>query len=99
MHLNTNLRIIRTHLGYSQQDFAERLNLTRSNYNHYERNVSAKLETVIDIARELRVSLDTLILDDCSTYSLFKMRQMLFPDRVITKVSSKTLNSQLKTKN
>lgn len=87
IYLSTNLRHIRNHLGYSQADFANKLELNRNNYNHYEQGTSPKLETIVSISVKLRVTLDTLILDDWRKYSLFKMRQMLFPERVIAKIN------------
>lgn len=87
IHQPNNLRIIRKQLELSQKGFAELMKLSRSKINSYERGVEPRLQVLAHIAGELRVSIDVLVFDDWNKYSLFKIRQMLFPNRVMSRLN------------
>ena len=55
MYFDQNIKLLRTKKGYSQQDLAYSLNLTRSKLNSYERGVQPPFDIQIDIADYARV--------------------------------------------
>lgn len=72
------MRMIRTHLGLSQADMAAKLGLSRSNLNHYERNVFPSIQIVVEIATQMHLTLDVLILQDLSKASVLDLRTLLY---------------------
>ena len=77
MYFDQNIKLLRTKKGYSQQDLADSLNLTRSKLNSYERGVQPPFDIQIDIADYFNVTLDGLVRHDLSKLTHFKLSQIL----------------------
>lgn len=77
MYLKTNLKHLRQILKRSQTDVAHALDFTRSSYSGYELG-TAEPNTIrlVKLANYYRVSLDTLVLEDLRTYTLFALTQL-----------------------
>lgn len=67
---------MRKELGLSQQDLAERLSISRSKLNSYERGVQPPFDIQIQIADTFNTSLDALIRYDLSSLSPFQLSQI-----------------------
>ena len=77
MYFDKNIKLLRTKKGYSQQELAEALDITRSKLNSYERGVQPPFNIQIDIADYFNVTLDGLVRHDLSKLTHFKLSQIL----------------------
>jgi transcriptional regulator with XRE-family HTH domain len=77
MYFDQNIKLLRTKKGYSQQDLADSLSITRSKLNSYERGVQPPFEIQINIADYFNVTLDGLVRHDLSKLTHFKLSQIL----------------------
>lgn len=97
------LRKARLAKGYSQQDMADYLGISRQAYNNYENDArSPDFETLLKIGEYLGVSLDYLIRgvtgDGVDTDDVLEYREMLHKDKrygVLLSASKKLTTSDL----
>jgi len=62
MPFNTQLKRYRNEIGMTQQQFADKLNITLRAYQNYEQGTrEPSYDILIRIAKELRVSIDELL--------------------------------------
>lgn len=67
MAIGNNLKLLRKRKGFSQEEVAKSLNLTRSSYSGYENGVAdPSLETIISFSNFFKVSIDELLKSDFS---------------------------------
>ena len=65
MNIGEQIKTKRTAIGMTQQDLADRLNVSRSAISNWETNKNyPDLQTIVQISEELDVSLDTLLKGD-----------------------------------
>jgi transcriptional regulator with XRE-family HTH domain len=83
MQLHSNLKFLRKNKGLTQQELAERLQISRSKLAGYELNITPPIETLIQIAEYFNVSLDILIKEDLTAYSEYKVRELLETDQFL----------------
>lgn len=77
MHFSSNVKLLRSEKGLSQQELADTLELSRSKLNSYERGVQPPFETQIRIADYFNVTLDGLVRHDLHKLSKYKLSQLL----------------------
>lgn len=95
MNFGSNLKKIRIELNYSQQQLAERLNISRQGYSNYEKEgYSPTLETVERLANILDVPIQYLLfredfidIDDYKNKKL-AMSQVLIVDAVKNEIKT-----------
>jgi len=83
MQIHSNLKFLRKNKGLTQQELAERLQISRSKLAGYELNITPPIETLIQIAEYFNVSLDILIKEDLTAYSEYKVRELLETDQFL----------------
>lgn len=83
MNLNSNLKFFRKKKGLTQEALAEALGISRSKLAGYELNINPPIETLVKISDYLRVSLDILVKEDLSSYSEYKLRELLETDQFL----------------
>ena len=83
MTVNTNLKFLRKKKGLTQQELADSLKITRSKLAGYELNITPPLDTLVRIAGYFNVSLDILVKEDLTTYSEYKLRELLETDQFL----------------
>jgi transcriptional regulator with XRE-family HTH domain len=83
MNLNSNLKFLRKKKGLTQEALAEALGISRSKLAGYELNINPPIETLVKISDYLRVSLDILVKEDLSSYSEYKLRELLETDQFL----------------
>ncbi|TFV94272.1 LexA family transcriptional regulator [Algoriphagus kandeliae] len=83
MLLNTNLKFLRKKKNLTQQELADRLSISRSKLAGYELTITPPLETLVKISEYFGVSLDILIKEDLSSYSEYKLRELLETDKFL----------------
>jgi transcriptional regulator with XRE-family HTH domain len=67
MHVNRNLKFLRTRAGWTQKQFAEKIGLKQSAIGSYEEErATPPLESLLEIADLFKVSVDTLSRKDLS---------------------------------
>lgn len=67
----------------TQQDLAEILKISRSKLAGYEINITPPLETLVKFSDQLGVSIDILLREDLTTYSDYKLRELLETDKFL----------------
>lgn len=83
MYLHSNIKFLRKKRGLTQQELAERLLISRSKLAGYELNINPPLETLARISDQLGVSIDILLREDLSSYSEYKLRELLETDKFL----------------
>ncbi len=83
MSLNSNLKFLRKKKGLTQEALAEALGISRSKLAGYELNINPPIETLVKISDYLRVSLDILVKEDLSSYTEYKLRELLETDQFL----------------
>lgn len=83
MSLNSNLKFLRKKKGLTQESLSEALGISRSKLAGYELNINPPIETLVKISDYLRVSLDILVKEDLSSYSEYKLRELLETDQFL----------------
>lgn len=81
--LNINLKFLRKKKSLTQEALAEALGISRSKLAGYELNINPPIETLVKISDYLRVSLDILVKEDLSSYSEYKLRELLETDQFL----------------
>ena len=83
MLVQTNLKFLRKKKSLTQEVLAEALGISRSKLAGYELNINPPIETLVKISDYLRVSLDILVKEDLSSYSEYKLRELLETDQFL----------------
>jgi len=81
--LSSNLKFLRKKRSLTQESLAEALGISRSKLAGYELNINPPIETLVKISDYLRVSLDILVKEDLSSYTEFKLRELLETDQFL----------------
>jgi transcriptional regulator with XRE-family HTH domain len=83
MSLNTNIKLLRKQKGLTQETLASAIGISRSKLAGYELNVNPPLETLVKISDYLCVSVDILLREDLTSYSEYKLRELLETDQFL----------------
>lgn len=83
MNLNNNIKFLRKKKGLTQESLAEILGISRSKLAGYELNINPPLETLVKFSDQLGVSTDILLREDLSSYSEYKLRELLETDQFL----------------
>lgn len=83
MRLHSNIKFLRKKKGLTQQEVAERLKITRSKLAGYELNITPPLDTLVRMSEFFSVSLDILIKEDLTSYTEYKLRELLETDQFL----------------
>jgi transcriptional regulator with XRE-family HTH domain len=83
MYLNPNIKFLRKKKGLTQESLAEALNISRSKLAGYELNITPPLDMLVRIAEYFSISLDILVKEDLSSYSEYKLRELLETDQFL----------------
>ncbi|WP_288371594.1 LexA family transcriptional regulator [uncultured Algoriphagus sp.] len=83
MLLNLNLKFLRKNKNLTQESLAQALGISRSKLAGYELTVTPPLDILVKIAEYFNVSLDILIKEDLSSYSEYKLRELLETDKFL----------------
>jgi len=83
MTLNTNFKLLRKQKGLTQEVLASSIGISRSKLAGYELNVNPPLETLVKISDYLNVSVDILLREDLTSYSEYKLRELLETDQFL----------------
>jgi transcriptional regulator with XRE-family HTH domain len=83
MLLNLNLKFLRKNKNLTQESLAQALGISRSKLAGYELTITPPLDILVKIAEYFNVSLDILIKEDLSSYSEYKLRELLETDKFL----------------
>jgi transcriptional regulator with XRE-family HTH domain len=83
MNLNSNIKFLRKKKGLTQETAAQALSISRSKLAGYELNITPPLDTLVSIAEFFSVSLDILVKEDLTSYSEYKLRELLETDQFL----------------
>lgn len=83
MTLNTNLKLLRKQKGLTQETLASAIGISRSKLAGYELSVNPPLEMLVKISDYLSVSVDILLREDLTSYSEYKLRELLETDQFL----------------
>ncbi|OOG77413.1 LexA family transcriptional regulator [Algoriphagus sp. A40] len=83
MLVQINLKFLRKKKNLTQESMAEALGISRSKLAGYELNINPPIETLVKISDYLGVSLDILVKEDLSSYTEYKLREMLETDQFL----------------
>lgn len=83
MLLNTNLKLLRKEKRLTQETMSTGIGISRSKLAGYELNVNPTLETLVKISDYLSVSVDILLREDLTSYSEYKLRELLETDQFL----------------
>ncbi|MBN3583709.1 helix-turn-helix domain-containing protein [Algoriphagus aestuarii] len=83
MTLNTNIKLLRKQKSLTQEIMASAIGISRSKLAGYESSVNPPLDTLVKISDTLGVSVDILLREDLSSYSEYKLRELLETDQFL----------------
>ncbi|WP_439474640.1 XRE family transcriptional regulator [Algoriphagus formosus] len=83
MTINSNLKFLRKNKNLTQESLAQALGISRSKLAGYELTITPPLDILVRIAEYFSVSLDILIKEDLSSYSEYKLRELLETDKFL----------------
>ncbi|WP_075351592.1 XRE family transcriptional regulator [Algoriphagus marinus] len=83
MTLNSNIKFLRKQKSLTQETMASAIGISRSKLAGYELNVNPPLETLVKISDYLGVSVDILLREDLTSYSPYKLRELLETDQFL----------------
>jgi transcriptional regulator with XRE-family HTH domain len=83
MILNTNLKLLRKEKRLTQETMSTGIGISRSKLAGYELNVNPPLETLVKISDYLNVSVDILLRENLTSYSEYKLRELLETDQFL----------------
>jgi len=83
MSLNTNIKFLRKKKNLTQEMLASTLGISRSKLAGYESSVNPPLDTLVKISDALGVSVDILLREDLTSYSEYKLRELLETDQFL----------------
>lgn len=81
--LNSNLKFLRKKKKLTQESLAQSLGISRSKLAGYELNINPPLDALVKISDQLGVSTDILLREDLSSYSEYKLRELLETDQFL----------------
>ena len=82
-HIGTNLKFLRKKKNLTQEVLASTLGISRSKLAGYESSVNPPLDTLVKLSDALGVSLDILLREDLTSYSEYKLRELLETDQFL----------------
>lgn len=83
MYLNPNIKLLRKKKGLTQEVLADQIGISRSKLAGYEININPPLESLVKISDKLAISIDILLREDLSSYSEYKLRELLETDQYL----------------
>jgi transcriptional regulator with XRE-family HTH domain len=83
MLLQNNLKFLRNKKSLTQETLAQAVGITRSKLAGYERSITPPLEVLLLFADYFKLSLDVLVREDLSSYSEYKLRELLETDHFL----------------
>jgi transcriptional regulator with XRE-family HTH domain len=83
MSVHSNLKFLRKKKSLTQETLAQTLGISRSKLAGYERNITPPLEVLLLFADYFKLSLDVLVREDLSSYSEYKLRELLETDHFL----------------
>lgn len=83
MYLHSNIKFLRKKKGLTQEELAEKLMISRSKLAGYELTITPPLEVIIRIAEGFNLSIDILVKEDLTSYTEYKLREMLETDQFL----------------
>jgi transcriptional regulator with XRE-family HTH domain len=83
MTLNTNIKFLRKKKNLTQDVLASVIGISRSKLAGYESSVNPPLDTLVKLSDALGVSLDILLREDLTSYSEYKLRELLETDQFL----------------
>ncbi|EAZ80198.1 XRE family transcriptional regulator [Algoriphagus machipongonensis] len=83
MTLNTNIKFLRKQKNLTQEIMASTIGISRSKLAGYESSVNPPLDTLVKLSDALGVSLDILLREDLTSYSEYKLRELLETDQFL----------------
>ncbi|MDF2158553.1 LexA family transcriptional regulator [Algoriphagus sp. CAU 1675] len=83
MNLHANIKLLRKKKGLTQETLASAIGISRSKLAGYELNINPTLDTLVMISDHLGVSIDILLREDLSSYSEYKLRELLETDQFL----------------
>ncbi len=83
MTLNTNIKFLRKKKNLTQDVLASAIGISRSKLAGYESSVNPPLDTLVKLSDVLGVSLDILLREDLTSYSEYKLRELLETDQFL----------------
>lgn len=78
MTFSTNIKLLRTRRGHTQEGVARMLGISRSTLNSYENGsvVNPTLEALVAFSKHFRISIDTLVKVDMSRLGQFQLSEL-----------------------
>jgi transcriptional regulator with XRE-family HTH domain len=83
MSVHSNLKFLRKKKSLTQETLAQAVGVSRSKLAGYERNITPPLEVLLLFADYFKLSLDVLVREDLSSYSEYKLRELLETDHFL----------------
>ncbi len=83
MCLNLNIKFLRKRKNLTQESLAQALGISRSKLAGYESNINPPIETLVKLSDYLGISLDILLKEELSSYSEYKLRELLETDQFL----------------
>ena len=83
MFVHQNIKFLRKQKSLTQETMASALGISRSKLAGYELNINPPLDTLVQIADYLGVSVDILLRKDLTVLSEYKLRQVLETDQFL----------------
>jgi transcriptional regulator with XRE-family HTH domain len=83
MSVHSNIKFLRKKKGLTQEALAQALGISRSKLAGYELSITPPLEVLLLFADYLKVSLDVLAREDLTSYSEYKLRELLETDQFL----------------
>jgi transcriptional regulator with XRE-family HTH domain len=83
MSVHSNIKFLRKKKSLTQETLAQAVGVSRSKLAGYERNITPPLEVLLLFADYFKLSLDVLVREDLSSYSEYKLRELLETDHFL----------------
>ncbi len=83
MILTNNLKLLRKKKGLTQELLSSIVGISRSKLAGYESSVNPPLDTLVKLSDALGVSVDILLREDLTSYSEYKLRELLETDQFL----------------
>jgi len=83
MSVHSNLKFLRKKKSLTQETLAQAVGISRSKLAGYELSITPPLEVLLLFADYFKLSLDVLVREDLSSYSEYKLRELLETDHFL----------------
>jgi len=83
MSVHSNIKFLRKKKSLTQETLAQALGISRSKLAGYELSITPPLEVLLLFADYFKLSLDVLVREDLSSYSEYKLRELLETDHFL----------------